>query len=490
MKKLFVITAFILFTFSVSAQTADDALRYSQNFYESTARSTAMGGAFGALGADLSTSATNPAGMGLFRTSYYSISPAINIRDISSDYNATLSSDNKTTFNLNNFGYVKAIQLGPENGKGWKFMQFSFGMNRLNNFNSNLDMQGANSKNSRLDVYLENADGVNYEDIANDKNKAYSFDLNPAWQLYLIDTIPGYPDWYYSSVPFGGTYQRERLQTRGAINEWYFSFSANYNNFLFLGATIGIDALRYSSTSYYSEYDAADTIPYFKSWKFNQNLETRGSGINIKIGLIVQPVKWLRVGVAYHSPTWYFNMRDTWYTTTFANLEWTSPASVSSPTGTYQYSLSTPMKFLADAGLIIANRGSISFEYEYLNYANARFKSSNYNYLTENGNIQKYFHSTNNFRMGTEWRFGATDVRAGYAVYGSPYARKLNDGMRQSISGGLGFHINNSLTIDVAYVYTKMNKDYYFYGTKDIVVNPAKNTFHYQSVVLSFGYRL
>jgi len=488
MKKLFIITALILFTISISAQTSDDALRFSQNFYEGTARSMAMGGAFGALGADLSTSATNPAGMGLFRADYYSISPEINIRNTSSSYNSTLSTADKSVFNISNFGYVSAIRLGPENGKSWKFMQFSFGMNRLNNFNSSLDMQGANSKNSKLDVYLENADGVNYEDIANDKNKAYTFDLNPAWQLYLIDTIPGYQDWYYSPVPFGGTFQRERLFTKGSINEWYFSFSANYNNFLYLGATIGIDALRYSSSSSYSEYDAADTIPYFKSWKFNQNLETRGTGINIKVGLIVQPVKWLRVGVAYHSPTWYFNMRDTWYTTTFANLEWTS-GNVSSPTGNYQYKLYTPMKFLADAGLIIANRGSISFEYEYLNYAKAKFKSSSYNYLTENGNIQKYFRSTNNFRIGTEWRFGITDVRAGYALYGSPYARKLNDGMRQSFSGGLGVRINR-LAIDVAYVYSKMNKDYYFYGTKDIVVNPSKNTFQNHSVVLSFGYRL
>ena len=285
MKKIFAITVFVLFAFSLYAQTADDALLFSQNFYEGTARSMAMGGAFGALGADFSTASTNPAGMGLFRASYYSISPEMNTRDISSEYNFTSSSDNSTIFNLNNVGYVSAIRLGPENGKGWKFMQFSFGMNRLNNFNSNLNMQGPNTKNSRLDVYLENADGVNYADIANDKNNNYSFDLNPAWQLYLIDTIPGYPDWYYSPVPFGGTYQRELLQTRGSVNEWFFSFSANYNNVLYLGATIGIDALRYSSTSSYSERDVADTIPYFKSWKFDQTLETKGTGLNIKIGL-------------------------------------------------------------------------------------------------------------------------------------------------------------------------------------------------------------
>lgn len=489
MKKLFIITVFVLFTFSVFAQTADDALRFSQNYYESTARSMAMGGAFGALGADLSTSATNPAGMGLFRSSYYSISPEINIQNTNSGYNSTMTSDNKTIFNLSNFGYVRATRLGPENGKGWKFVQYSFGMNRLNNFNSNLNMQGANVKNSRLDVYLEDANGTNYADIENDKNNDYSFDLNPAWQLYLIDTIPGYQDWYYSPVPFGGTFQRERLQTKGSVNEWYFSFSANYNNVLYLGATIGIDDLRYFSNSYYSEVDAADTIPYFYRWKFDQTLITKGTGFNIKVGLIIQPVKWLRVGVAYHSPTWYPNMRDTWYTTTFANLEWTSPANISSPTGSYQYKLNTPGRVLADAGLLISNIGSLSFEYEYVNYTKSKFNSPGYNYNTENANIQNYFQSVNNFRLGTEWRFGITDVRAGYAFYGSPYARNLNDGMRQSYSGGFGFHFKN-LTVDFAYVYSKMNKNYYFYGTNDIVVNPVRNSFGNSSIVLSFGYRL
>ena len=489
MKRLFVITAFVFFTFSVFAQTADDALRFSQNFYESSARSSAMGGAFGALGADLSTASTNPAGLGLFRTNYYSISPEINIRDISSDYNNTSSSDNKTIFNLSNLGYTGTTRLGPEGGKGWKFMQFSFGMNRLNNFNSNFVMQGPNTENSKLDVYLEDADGINYEDIENDRNNFYSFDLNPAWQLYLIDTIPGYNDMYYSPVPFGGTFQREQVQSGGSLNEWFFSFSANYNNVIYLGATIGIDALRYFSNSYYIERDIADTIPYFNSWEIDQYLETQGTGLNLKVGLIVQPAKWIRVGVAYHSPTWYWKLRDTWYTTTFANLEWTGPSAISSPTGTYEYQLTTPMKFLADVGILVGNRGSVSLEYEHLNFTQAKLNSNAYNYLTENGDIKDYFRPVDNFRMGTEWRFGITDVRAGYALYGSPYASNINDGARQSYSGGLGIHINN-FVIDVAYVYSKMSKDYYFYGTQDITVNPVKNSYQNHSVIFSFSYRL
>ncbi len=481
--------ALVLSVSFVTAQSADDALRFSQNFYESTARSSAMGGAFGALGADLSTASTNPAGLGLYRTNYYSISPEINIRNVSSIYNSSTSSDSKTIFNLSNLGYVSTMRLGGETEKGWKFLQFSFGMNRLNNFNTSLDMQGPNRNNSRLDVYLENADGVNYDDIENDRNNQYSFDLQPAWELYLIDTIPGYQDLYYSPVPFGGTFQRQQLQTRGSVNEWFFAFSANYNNVLYLGASVGIDALRYYSNSYYTENDIADTIPYFNSWEFDQYVETRGSGLNVKIGVIVQPVKWIRVGLAYHSPTWYWRLRDTWYTTTYANLGWTDPSSVSSPTGTYEYQLTTPMKFLADVGVLIGNRGSVTFEYEHLNYTKARLNSASYDYQNENSDIQEYYKATDNFRLGTEWRLGIADLRAGYAFYGNPYTRNLNDGSRTSYSGGLGFHFGKFM-LDMAYVYSKMNKDYYFYGTNNISVSPVTNSYRNHSVIVSFSYRL
>jgi hypothetical protein len=489
MKKLWISTFIVFLSFSVYSQSADDALCFSQNFYESTARSSAMGGAFGALGADFSTASTNPAGLGLFRTSYYSVSPEINVRNLRSSYNNTLSSDEKSILNVSNIGYTGIIPMHSGNDKGWKFVQFSFGMNRLNNFNTSRDMQGPNRKNSRLDVYLENANGINYQDIEDDPNNNYTFDLHPAWQLYLLDTIPGYQNLYYSPVPFGGTYQREQLLSTGSVSEWFFSFSANYNNILFLGATIGIDDLRYNSDSYYSETDVADTIPYFNSWEFDQHVESRGTGVNIKIGLIVQPVKWLRVGLAYHSPTWYGKMRDNWYTTTYADLEWTSPASVSSPSGTYEYQLITPMKFLADAAILVGNKGSFSAEYEHLNYTKIRLNSDGYDFQAENQNIQDYYRPVDNLRVGTEWRLGITDLRAGYALYGNPYARNLNNGTRQSYSGGLGFHFRH-LLFDVAYVYTTMNKDYYLYGTSDIAVNPVKNHFRNHSVILSFSYRL
>jgi len=487
MKKIFVIAALFIFAQQLSAQTADDALRMSQTYYQGTARSMAMGGSFGALGADFSTASTNPAGIGLFRKSEYSFSPIINTNKTKSLYNGNWESDEKTNANISSLGYVYVNQHNTKDGSRSKYFQFAVGMNRINSFHSNLTMAGNNEYNSKLDVYLENANGVPYSDIDNDANGYYSFDLKPAWQLYLIDTIPGYQDLYYSPVPFGGVFQKEQVRSRGSVDEWYFAFATNINNVLYLGATIGLPNLNYYSDSYYSETDAADTIPYFNNWEIDQTLQTKGIGINIKIGAIVQATKWLRLGIAYHSPTYYWSLEDNWYTTTYADLEWADPQMVSSPTGTYDYHLRTPSKFIADAGIILFKRGSISAEYERVNYGNMKLGADQYQFDTENSNIKQYYQSTSNFRIGTEWRLGTIDIRGGYALYGSPYAHNYNDGKSESVSGGVGFHFGN-YNLDLAYVHSRKKQDYYFYGSNDIVVNPVHNTFNNNTFVASLSF--
>jgi hypothetical protein len=67
MKKIsIIILAVLAIGSSVFAQTVDDALRYSQIFYGGTARFMSMGGAFTALGGDMSSLSQNPGGLGVY----------------------------------------------------------------------------------------------------------------------------------------------------------------------------------------------------------------------------------------------------------------------------------------------------------------------------------------------------------------------------------------------------------------------------------------
>jgi len=484
MKKLVIIAAIVVSFWQVRAQTADDALRYSQNFYEGSARNMAMGSAFSVLGADFSAASINPAGLGLYRRNDFSISPELNFRGSKSIYNGMFGSDNRTVFNLSNLAVVMSKKVYSARKSDWKYYQISFGMNRLNNFNVNLNMVGPNYQNSKMDVYLEYANGIPYTDIKNDANGDYAFDLKPAWDLYLLDTIPNTVDEYYSPVPPGGILQRQQIQSSGSINEWTFSISGNYSDFLFLGATLGMPHIRYFGKSVYTETDVADTIPYFNSWSYTQNLQTTGWGINLKLGIIVRPFEWLRIGAAFHTPTYYYSLQDIWSTETYADLPGFGPKSASSPTGNFNYALTTPLKAIGSVGVTILKQGALSFEYEFVDYRNAKFSAAGTDYSSTNNDIRKYYGSTVNIRGGVEWRFGPLSLRGGYAFYGSPYVNNTNDASRRNISGGVGFSTGN-FAIDFAYVHSSWKDNYYFYSSKNVSVNPAKNSFTNNSFVLT-----
>jgi len=115
--------------------------------------------------------------------------------------------------------------------------------------------------------------------------------------------------------------QSQAVETHGSTNEWFVSAGANFNDILYIGATLGLPYTRYLRTTTYFETDIADTIATFDNWSVTEDLYTRGMGVNFKIGAIVRPVDWLRIGAAFHTPTYYWGMRDTWSTyTTSENM--------------------------------------------------------------------------------------------------------------------------------------------------------------------------
>lgn len=487
MKRVILISIISLLTINSYAQYASDALRFSQQYYQGTARNMAVGSAFGALGSDLSTLATNPAGLGLFRNNEYTVTPEVFTSNISSLYHGNGAEDTRTVFDLSNFGMVTTTKAA-RNAGGFKFFQFAFGLNRLNNYNSNRTIAGNNTASSKLDVYLENADGIDYQDIENDYNGYYSYDLTPAWNTYLIDTIPGYNDWYYSPVPFAGVQQKEIIASRGSTNEWDISMGTNFDDKLYFGITFGLPYTRYFRETRYSEQDIADTIPYFNSWSSYENLTTTGFGFNIKAGLIYRPIDWLRIGGAYHSPTWYA-MTDHWYTRMNSDLEDGYVFQSASPDGAFDYKLHTPMRAIGDVAIIFRKYGFLTFEYEYVDYSTAKFKANGVDYATgTNADIRNYYQATHNFRGGVEIKAGVFSFRGGYALYASPYKQNLNDGKKQYVTGGLGYN-NGSFGIDFAFVYGNKKSDYYLYTSNNFITEPAKiNEKDYQAV-LTLSYR-
>ena len=503
MKRLLIISLFISSITTLFSQTSTDALRYSRILYNGTARYQGIGGAFGAVGADFSSIATNPAGLGLYTSSEFTISPALRMENSYSDYSMETNRDNKYNIGMEDLGLVFHMSGNDKSGSGFKGFNFAFGMNRQNDFNNRVFMEGTNNKNSLLTQYvniLNNSPGGMTPQMINDQ---YPFDIALAYNSDLIyyDTLKHK---YANDAPNGGLIQAKTITTSGSINEFDFAFGANLNDRFYFGATIGVPVVRYNEYSHYSEIKNDTAIHYFHSMTYDQELHTSGTGINLKVGVIYRPANWVRIGVAVHTPTYYGHMKDSWNSTMTGNFDPGSNSS-SSPLGSFDYQLTTPFRAIGSVAFIIGNFGLISAEYEYVNYSQSKFSDSNsgysyiyvYDSLSPNYANNKSFSDVNtdiknkykvplNLRIGTEWRIQRFRLRGGFGYYGSPYQADINTAEMYVASLGWGYRARHFF-FDMTYQWTQQKEDYYFYDPT--MADPSKNTYTTSTLSTTVGFR-
>jgi len=488
MKRYFIIALLLIAAIlDTRGQGAVDALRYSRLSIGGTARYMGMSGAFGALGGDFTVSSTNPAGLGIYSTSEMSITPSVFIGSTESLYNGEINKDSRANFALGNAGFVMTSRLDPRTSMGWKSVQFASGLNRLADFNNQTLISGFNAENSLLDTYVQAANGINYWDLEEDPYGSYAFDLSPAWWTYLLDLgDTSIYNQYISPVPGGNVQQTKAINTRGSMNEYVFSFAANYQDKLYLGATFGIPFIRYYEHSVYTESDIDGSIYDFSHFDRIEDVETHGNGFNFKFGMIYRLTDWMRIGASFHSPSWFSNMEDYWQVTMKSYFDNGDSYVRNSPSGNYQYDLMTPMRVQGNVGFIIGNVGLVSADYEWVDYSMARLSAYDYSFDEENRTITNSYKSGHNFRVGTEWRYNIFSFRGGVRYETSPYDNNLNDGSLLGFSAGLGFR-TGPFFMDLAYAYTSRVEDYYLYNTTDIYTNAASNTARTSTVLTTFG---
>lgn len=483
MNKVSFLIGFLLISMAVLSQNQEDALRYSWLNRSGDARFISMGGAFTSLGANFSSTITNPAGIGLYKSSEFSISPSVFIGSTESRYFGDVSDDSRTVFNLGNVGVVVNVPVQDRLGTNpWKSFNFGFGLNRLNDFNNRIMIDGYNPNSSLSDLYEVYADGI-YPDQLD------PYDTRPAFNTYLIDTIPGQPTEYYPAS-LGGERQINTITTEGSMNEVVFSAAANYMDRLYLGLTLGLPYLRYSSYSVITErdFDEANTNTDIEEFNVRESLDTRGSGINLHFGAIYKATDWLRLGASVHTPTWLTHMEDEWYSdfeSYFYNGDYFRS---SSPTGFFDYEINTPWRFSGGMSFIFGKYGLISADYEFVDYSTAKIRSDSYSFIDENKAIESTYKATNNFRFGTEWWFENYGIRGGYAINQSPFSNNLNDGKQNTISVGIGYK-ERSFSIDLGYSLSKSEEAYYIYQIPDDNNEPAYNDFKRHMVVLTTNFR-
>ncbi|MCC7231998.1 MAG: hypothetical protein IT242_03570 [Bacteroidia bacterium] len=483
MKHLHIYISVLAVTLSVNAlaQTDLDAFRYSQNSITGTARYTAMGGAFGALGGDFSTLATNPGGIGIYRTSEISFSPSFYSGNTTSNFIGSKSSDSRFNFNFGNAGLIYTDRLtNNEESSGWKNWNFGIGYNRLNNFHNRSYYESLNPDNSMTEYFAQNAQGKDYSEL----DSYYEY---LAYYTYLIN--PDSSNFYSAAAPAGNIVQRRSSETRGSMGEVDITFGGNYSNKLYIGGSMGFGTIRYIEESTYEELDQENTIDSLDRFEFDQYLNTHGYGFNFKFGMIYRPNDLVRLGMAVHTPTWY-SMHDEYSNTMRSRFDGGYTGYSESPYGVYDYSLTTPFKAIGSLAFIFHQAGLLSVDYEYSDYSQSRLDADGYNFTDVNNIIRKKYTAVHTIRAGAEARYGDFSFRAGGSMSTSPlnsqYAAGGADYKKWSAGGGIGMRDKNFF-LDLAYLYSHSNEFFQPYTLENQDVPGVKNSVSSHNIVITLG---
>jgi hypothetical protein len=484
--KIYLLLTFLFISSFAIAQVPEDAIRYSFYPQSGTARNTAIGGVMGSLGGDINATFVNPAGLGFYKTNEFVITPAFTLNNNKAKFRNADSENSKNNIGFGTSGWV----FGHPNGNNSRNSSaFSIAITQTANFNNEVRYKGLNNYSSFSEQFAEEfaKSGLSINEVL-DNNSPYPYTSAPALYTYLIDTITvggikqvkGAPEFILDA---GQALQQEMIQkTKGAISELAIGFAHNSKDKWFIGATIGIPLVNYTSDTYFKESDtSASTTNHFKQFEYTDNFTTRGTGFNAKIGIIYRPQDYIRLGLAIHTPSWIFlkDTRTTYLTTEVENpvakFDVNSQTFTNGQPGEAKYIQSTPFKAIISASYVFREvkdvtrqKGFISADIEYVHHKGSRFSSDNETVTDEekvyykalNKVVKKNYKGNFNFRVGGELKFKIIMARLGFAYYSNPYKDAELKASRMLLSGGLGYR-NKGFFIDLTYVHS-MNKDVNF----------------------------
>ncbi|MES2780501.1 MAG: hypothetical protein V4651_11445 [Bacteroidota bacterium] len=498
--KMIAISVFAVVT-SAYAQNETDALKYTETFLGGTARSQGAAGAFGAIGADFSSTMINPAGLGLYRRNEATFGMGIEYNNSKATYLGNTSTDFRGNFNIPTWGLVGTkvySEMGEDRKVGLVSWSLAAGMNRVSSYQSNIKFNGINNQNSILDYfkYSANSAGDNANNIIDGFNSSQNPYANSpgamAYNFYLLDTAANATT--YTSLKDGVAgarfLQQQQMQTRGAANEFNISSGMNLGNIVYLGAGL-IMKYAYSQTDILYSENAQGTVPNYTSTSFRQEITSNGSGVSGRFGILVRPLDWLKLGMAAQTPSRMYmrdNYKYTLNTTNFGQARSFDPNRFDF----FDYQVVTPSKLTFSGAATILSRGFISVDYETIDYSQMSLTADNYFFTEENNTIANTMKRVGNLRVGAEVKIADYyRLRAGYAQYENAYKNTGGEDLtRYAITGGIGLLVDR-IFVDVAVVNSYGKQFISPYNTGD-ATNPAPaavNSYSNYNFVVSGGIR-
>lgn len=419
---------------SVITNTAE---LYSSNNFGGTAKYNSMAGSMGALGGDLSSISTNPAGAGVFITG--DLSATLSVQNNKNNSNlfgkAYESSYSKT--NLGQVGGV--VSFKTDNSTPWRFINLAF-----------------NYSSKNIDNYVRTPDANAIKEVVSYTNSS---------NVTVNDNL---------------LYNGHAYDRTGTLSNMTISLGGNYDNKFYLGGSVNIKnvdlqqsdffQLKLQNLGEYSYYDKQYT-PYSEV----------ANGISASFGVIGKVNNNFRVGLALETPTlWTIQRAYTEYGLNNADI-WVSEVF------NEDRKLTTPMKATLSAALVANKNFALNVDYT-LGITKPKYKDPG---PLPNGDespekqLNSFFSSNygnaSELKIGGEYRVNGFRLRAGYATENNPLKAEsllafnasgtsgnvnLSNpylGTRQTIAGGLGYDFK-SFYIDAGYQNITSTYDNPFFG--------------------------
>ncbi|SDD78498.1 hypothetical protein SAMN04487996_102186 [Dyadobacter soli] len=484
---------FSLLTSSATfAQYATDAFRYSEINQTGTARFQALGGNHAAIGGDASSIFGNPAGLGFYNRSEFTISPAVTIAGTSASYLGNTDKQNSSLFNIPQASVVFASQPGFQ--RKWKRSSFGVSFSRQQSFQNGYIYGGRNNNSAYIDNVLESTNNASPPYSIDELEKGLTNNAagNPIasslpvayYQMYLINptTTSGPP---FNAIDGQSVVdQSGDFTSKGATSQWTFAYAGNLNDKFYLGGNIGFSRIKYDYSSRFSDdYINSPSLTFIDQF---EDFTVRGNGFNASLGAIYKFNPMFQIGGTLISPT-ISAIKETYSQSVAAgfvggkvkdadgNLITPPYTSLPIAPNDFEYTLIGPMRGNVGATVFFQNKGFLTATIEYNGYAGMRANTS---FLDDAGNkdfknntkaeIKDTFRNTANFRLGGEIRANIFRARLGGAYISDPYLDQ-SDGIDRSkllFSAGIGVR-KDRFFVDLTGTFMTYKSAYTPYYLKD-----------------------
>lgn len=533
----------------MSAQSALDAFSLSQSDLRGTARFMSMGGAFGALGGDMSVLNFNPGGIGVYRSNEVGVTVDFDIQSANAALNGASTKTNQTKVICNNFGYIGSIYTGSE-----LMPYFTFGAtySRGNSFHRKFATPTTGMSNSYSNyiagITSSSADYAGWSEAELAQTSGYNPYLSSqapfmsilSYNSYLINPDPtarfqpAYKGLWQNNVSTGTTYSH--VIEEGYNDVYNLAFGGNFADVVYWGMSFGISDINYTRHTLLVEDINQARIPNvdatgvqtsgtFGGYDLNTYQHITGNAFNYKLGVIIKPINELRLGLAVHTPT-YMNLTSSNYASIDYDMTYTGRTDDQS----YRYrdyaetnngndqvtdwKLQTPWRLMVSAAGVMMNSVIVSVDYEYRPYASMSvrdYDNNKYDYIC--GDVKDYYQTTNIIRLGAEYRINRNlSARLGYSYESTPTTVAARDGSidiytegpvdagtspqfsldnsTSYITAGLGYRYQ-SFYADLAYVNKRYSSEFYPYTSNSYtgITDKTTVTNSNNNIVVSLGFK-